>query len=220
MTEKVDFQSKCEHEYGNFLLLNSIVHNQLSDFVDLLEDTGYLKMLVKHDCRLADARLNDCEDFLRNKLRPPFYSLLYDLSNNTFKGIERDITILRLAIENYADNASCTNSRVVAECEITHTISMWYVNSRKQFFRKYLNASGHDYSPYYRSTDISSACTLIIKACDLVEAQIHCKHPVNFSHSEVCTNALNALMNKLNSPDLYEKASKRALELNPTIKIL
>ncbi|MCH3994878.1 MAG: hypothetical protein LKE54_07500 [Prevotella sp.] len=205
-----------EKQYSMFLLYAFMVQNQFDDFEDHLDDEDLLKRDVKHGCNNVAMRFEGFTGYLHKMLKDEYYGVLSDLADNAFVKISRDIAILHLSIFDRAQKGGCDNPSVVADCEITHVFAIWYINTRDRFIKKYPVLANTDYAI---ATDITPICRMIIDVCDKVELPIKSKEPIDFSKDRQCHDALNVVLNRLNSPVVYQEASDKALELNPEIKL-
>nr|WP_308570795.1 hypothetical protein [uncultured Prevotella sp.] len=208
-----------EKQYSMFLLYAFMVQNQFSDFEDHMDDAGLLKKEIKHGCSNVAMRFEGFVNYLHKMLKDEYFGVLSDLANNAYTQIYRDISILHLAICERAEKGGCESPSIVADCEITHMFAIWYINTRKAFFEKERAKSGVNYAYSFANTDITAICRKIIEVCDKVELPIRSKETIDFGKDKKCQDALNVILNRLNSPELYQRASDRALELNPSVKI-
>lgn len=213
-----DTQKKMASAVYCVVFCNGIANNYALEVVDYIQEYEHKFSKGVYGClKLLEKYVDKSGETMRKRVNnEETYNFFFDLSNNSYKEVEKDITKFEISVKNVFDKHNMSKSDIAAKVECLNMLTDYavkIVNGVISEFEKDCNA---DFLP--RKT----FAPLRIDDINLLANRLHgmlcsSKGKINLNDDINCRNGYSAINNKLMSSDFYKGIFKQTDDMEKGI---
>lgn len=219
MENKVsDTQKKMASAVYCVVFCNGIANNYALEVVDYIQEYEHkFSKGVYKALSLLEKQIDKSGSVMRSRVNDEStYNFFFDLSNNSYKEVETDISKFEISVKNVLDKHKLHYSDIAAKVECLNTLTDYAVKIVNQVISEFEKDCDTDFLP--RKTFVP----LRIDDIDVLVKRLHgmlcsSKDKINLNDDMNCRNGYSAINNKLMSSDFYKGIFKQTDDMEKGI---
>lgn len=195
-------------------ILIGMAHTETLKAVDMMDDMGLRKHLVKRHLGGYEKRHDDYVSFMHRHMTGDAWALIQDYIRAACTMVEYRCVMLRQACYNYLKKKGVRNDRLLAQCEVGYLLWTVATETFQLYFDTYKDACGVDFRRDFGYADMSKC--LHEWGCVLTELTKGIGG-IDFNDDRRCRDAWDDLKAEIDNRDFFERSAGEAVRLNPAI---
>lgn len=194
-------------------ILIGMAHTETLKAVDMIEDMGMRKHLVKRHLKEYEKRHDEYMAFMHRHMTPDAWALLQDYICAACNKAEYRCVMLRQACYNHLKKNGIKNDRLLAQCEVGYLLWTVATETFQLYFDTYRDACGVDFRKDFSYADMSK-CQY---EWDCVVRELSKGVAIDFHDDRRCRDAWDELKASIDNTDFFNDTAENAIRLNPAI---
>lgn len=192
-------------------ILNGMAHTETLKAIDMIDDKGLRKHLVKRHLKAYEARYEQYEHFMHTHMEKSAWMLLQDYARVSCTKIDKRLVMLKLACHDYLNKLKVKDADILGQCE--SALLMWDIayETFKAYFKMYKDECGIDFSADFAYANMRKCYESWMM---LVNELAKGAKGVDFGMDKRCLDSWRALKNELNNEKFFDDCAMQALTLN------
>lgn len=213
-----DAQKKMASAVYCVVFVNGIASNYAIETIDYIQEHEHKFSKGVYNClKSLEKYIDKSGETMRKRINnDSTYNFFFDLSNNSYKEVETDISKFEISVKNVLDKHKLHYSDIAAKVECLNTLTDYAVKIVNQVISEFENDCDADFLP--RKT----FAPLRIDDIDVLSKRLHgmlcsSKDKINLNDDMNCKNGYSAINNKLMSSEFYKGIFKQTDDMEKGI---
>lgn len=195
-------------------ILIGIAHTETLKAIDMIDDTGLRRHLVKRHLKEYEKRHDEYTAFMVRHMSRDAWMLLQDYIRAACARIECRCVMVRQACYNYLKKKGVRSDRLLAQCEVGYLLWTVATETFQLYFDTYKEACCVDFRRDFEYANLSKC--LYEWTCVIGELAKGIGG-IDFNDDRRCRDAWNDLKAGIDNRDFFDLSAGEAVRLNPAI---
>lgn len=199
--------------------IHYITYQEFLKIYDYYEEHNLIKFTVKGLLNTVKEEFEKYQEYMSANYSSEAYAVPYDLSNNIYKGVEKEILDMNLTFKFYMERNGMKDVEIKSQIQTVSALFDCWRAIWDTFFDRYRKAAHINFEGYYSFANLNVADKTFMRFYRVTI------NPERYKKYEPCKNypsvmAFNALADKLTDDKFVDEKSIVALTMNNRVEEL